>query len=64
MFVDKIKSRSRKNNVKFNNTSKTKLRKRHFNNQSGGADKLNKFKKVIANYQLKIFQKIIAYIIW
>jgi len=52
--LDKIKSRSRKNNVKFNNTSKTKLRKRHFNfnNQSGGTDKLNKFKK--SNCKLSI----------
>ena len=52
--LDKIKSRSRKNNAKFNNTSKTKLRKRHFNNQSAGGkeNKLNKFKK--SNCKLSI----------
>ena len=52
--LDKIKSRSRKNNAKFNNTSKTKLRKRHFNIQSAGGKetKLNKFKK--SNCKLSI----------
>ena len=52
--LDKIKSRSRKNNAKFNNTSKTKLRKKHFNNQSAGGkeNKLNKFKK--SNCKLSI----------